>query len=116
MNNYPVQSTAIGRFRLPNGKSLPWMSDFQVVDNSGNPGAAAAAISEEQVATTLEPFVSPKRIKILKELFKAPLSSSELTLRTGLVGGQLYHHLTVLEEARMIAKDREGDAGGEAAL
>jgi DNA-binding transcriptional ArsR family regulator len=74
---------------------------------TGNPGAGVEAISEEQVATTLEPFVNPRRIKILKELLKEPLSSSELILRTGLVGGQLYHHLTVLEEAKMIAKDRE---------
>lgn len=72
-----------------------------------HPGAGIEAISEERVATTLEPFVNPRRIKILKELFKEPLSSSELTLRTSLVGGQLYHHLAVLEEAKMVTKDHE---------
>ncbi|HHV55380.1 MAG TPA: ArsR family transcriptional regulator [Firmicutes bacterium] len=107
LNDSPIQAIAIGRFMLPNGKSLPWQTSFSVRDHTGNPGAGVEAISEEQVASTLEPFVNPRRIKILKELFKGPLSSSELTLHTGLVGGQLYHHLTVLEEARMIARDRE---------
>jgi predicted transcriptional regulator len=43
----------------------------------------------------------------LKALFNKALTGSELNQQTGLVGGQLYHHLGILEEAKLIAKERE---------
>jgi predicted transcriptional regulator len=35
------------------------------------------------------------------------LSSNELTMKTGCIGGQLYHHLSILEAAKIICKNSE---------
>ena len=65
-------------------------------------------IDEKKLASAVEAFSSPKRINILKLLMsKKPMSSSELTMKTGCIGGQLYHHLSILENARIICKNGE---------
>lgn len=65
-------------------------------------------IDENKVAAAVEAFSSPKRINILKALMlKKFLSSNELTMKTGCIGGQLYHHLSILESAQIICKSNE---------
>jgi len=62
-------------------------------------------INEDAMATALDVFSNPRRIKVLKVLIGNPLTGSEITQQTGLVGGQLYHHLSILENAQLIRKD-----------
>ena len=65
-------------------------------------------IDETKLAGTVEAFSSPKRITIIKVFMsKKFLSSNELTMKTGCIGGQLYHHLSILENARIICKSNE---------
>jgi len=65
-------------------------------------------IDENAVAAAIDAFSSPKRINIIKALLaKKYLSSNELTMKTGCIGGQLYHHLSALENARIICKSSE---------
>ena len=65
-------------------------------------------ISEEGFSAALEVFTNPRRIAILKVLIDHPsLTATEITQKTGLVGGQLYHHLTNLENAGLIIKESE---------
>ena len=65
-------------------------------------------IDENKVAAAVEAFSSPKRINIIKALLaKEFLSSNELTMKTGCIGGQLYHHLSILESAKIICKSNE---------
>ena len=65
-------------------------------------------IDETKVAAAVEAFSSPKRINIIKALLaKEFLSSNELTMKTGCIGGQLYHHLSILEAAKIICKSNE---------
>lgn len=64
-------------------------------------------INEDIIATALEPFTNPKRILILKALFFTDLSGAEISMKTGCVGGQLYHHLNNLENAGLIEKRNE---------
>ena len=65
-------------------------------------------IDENKVAAAFEAFSSPKRINILKALMaKKLLSSNELTIQTRCIGGQLYHHLSILENAKIICKNNE---------
>lgn len=67
-----------------------------------------AQIDENKFSAALEAFSSPKRISILKTLMsKKFLSSNELTMKTGCIGGQLYHHLSILETAQIICKSNE---------
>jgi len=66
------------------------------------------AIDETKLAEAVEAFSSPKRIAILKVLMsKKFLSSNELTMKTGCIGGQLYHHLSILENSKIICKNNE---------
>jgi len=62
---------------------------------------------EENLATAMDVFSNPRRINIIKNLITAPLTASEITQKTGLVGGQLYHHLGILENANLIEKSAE---------
>jgi DNA-binding transcriptional ArsR family regulator len=62
-------------------------------------------LCEEGLAAACEVFSNPRRIAIIKALVKARLSASEIGQKTGLVGGQLYHHLSSLENAGLIEKD-----------
>ncbi|MCL2772318.1 MAG: ArsR family transcriptional regulator [Oscillospiraceae bacterium] len=62
-------------------------------------------ISEEGVAAAVEVFTNPRRIAILKVLIAQPLTATGITQKTGLVGGQLYHHLSALENAGLIVKE-----------
>jgi len=65
-------------------------------------------INEEGTAAALEIFTNPRRIAILKVLIAHPsLTATEITQKTGLVGGQLYHHLSNLENAGLIIKENE---------
>ena len=63
-------------------------------------------INEEGMAAACEVFTNPRRIAVLKALFKEEhLTASEIGQRTGLAGGQLYHHLSALEAAELIRKN-----------
>ncbi|MCL1786426.1 MAG: winged helix-turn-helix domain-containing protein [Defluviitaleaceae bacterium] len=62
-------------------------------------------IPEEALATALDVFSNPRRITVLKALMRQPLTGSEISQKTGLVGGQLYHHLSILENAGLIHKN-----------
>jgi DNA-binding transcriptional ArsR family regulator len=64
-------------------------------------------ISEDGLSAALEPFSNPRRITILKALIEKPLTANELAKKTGLIGGQLYHHLSNLEKAGMINKEAD---------
>jgi len=66
-------------------------------------------LSEEGLSAAVEVFTNPRRIAILKVLISNPdsLTATEITQKTGLVGGQLYHHLSNLENAGLVIKDNE---------
>ena len=64
-------------------------------------------ISEEGISAAAEVFTNPRRIAILKVLIAQTLTAAEITQKTGLVGGQLYHHLSSLENAGLIVKENE---------
>ena len=66
-------------------------------------------LSEEGISATAEIFTNPRRIAILKILIEenGALTATEITQKTGLVGGQLYHHLANLENAGLIVKENE---------
>jgi DNA-binding transcriptional ArsR family regulator len=65
-------------------------------------------IDESKIPAAIDAFSSPKRINILKALMaKRFLSSNELTMKTGCIGGQLYHHLSNLANAGLIIKEDE---------
>ena len=65
-------------------------------------------IDEEKLANALEIFTNPRRIAILKVLIaKSELTATEITQKTGLVGGQLYHHLNTLATQNLITKENE---------
>ena len=65
-------------------------------------------IDESKISAAVEAFSSPKRIAIIKALIaKKFLSSNELTMKTGCIGGQLYHHLSNLEAAQIVCKSNE---------
>ena len=77
---------------------------FYSIDNTSK----IENIDEAKVSASVEAFSSPKRINILKALMlKKFLSSNELTMKTGCIGGQLYHHLSILEAAKIICKSNE---------
>ena len=81
-------------------------SVFYSIDNNSQ----IESIDETKVAAAVEAFSSPKRINILKALMlKKFLSSNELTMKTGCIGGQLYHHLSILEAAKIICKNKENE-------
>ena len=61
-------------------------------------------LSEEGFAAACEVFTNPRRLAILKALAKGKLTASEIGQKTGLVGGQLYHHLASLENSEFIQK------------
>jgi len=61
-------------------------------------------IVEEGLATALDVFSNPRRIAVLKALMHESSTGSEIAQKTGLVGGQLYHHLSILENAKLIFK------------
>ena len=60
---------------------------------------------EDKLTPVCEIFTNPRRIAILKILSKEKLTASEIGQKIGLVGGQLYHHLSSLESQRFIKKD-----------
>ncbi|SHF72788.1 regulatory protein, arsR family [Caldanaerobius fijiensis DSM 17918] len=62
-------------------------------------------IPENEITDELEPFTNPRRIKIMKVLFNQSLQGNELSKLTGLVGGQLYHHLSILEKSDIIERN-----------
>ena len=61
-------------------------------------------VDEDGLSAALEPFTNPRRVKLLKVLIEKDLPSNEISQTTGLVGGQLYHHLQNLESAGLIEK------------
>lgn len=63
-------------------------------------------LNEEGLAAALDVYTNPRRIAILKALVKAgEMSATEISQRTGLQSGQLYHHLSILESAKLIIKN-----------
>ena len=76
--------------------------------DSADVAEKAEKTDENKISSAFEPFASPKRINILKSLMiKKSLSSNELTMKTGCIGGQLYHHLSILETANIVCKTNE---------
>jgi len=63
-----------------------------------------ASFPEEGIAVALDVFTHPGRINILKFLMSGDATASQISHKTGLVGGQLYHHLSILENAKFIHK------------
>jgi len=61
-------------------------------------------LNEEGLAAALDVYTNPRRIAILKALVKSEMTPSEISQRTRLQGGQLYHHLSILESAGLIVK------------
>jgi predicted transcriptional regulator len=61
-------------------------------------------LNEEGLSAALDVYTNPRRITILKELVKGEMTASEISRRTGLQSGQLYHHLSILESAKLIVK------------
>jgi len=70
-----------------------------------------AAFPEEGLAVALDVFTHPGRINILKFLMSEDATASKISQRTGLVGGQLYHHLSILENAKFIHKHDNAHEG-----
>jgi hypothetical protein len=50
------------------------------------------------------------------QALNSPMTSGELSQKTGCVGGQLYHHLANLENAGLIAKEGDRYAVKEMAM
>jgi hypothetical protein len=94
-DNYLFLMTAVGRYRWRQGDE-PWEISLK--------GNSIDDIDDERIVHSLEPFTNPRRIKIMKTLFTDSLTSSQLMKKTGLVGGQLYHHLSILESGRLVMK------------
>ena len=92
-------SMCITKTKIPNFTSGTTMSS-SCIDSFDE-------ISEEGLSAALEVFTNPRRINILKVLMSQPLTATEITQKTGLVGGQLYHHLSNLENAGLIIKENE---------
>ncbi len=61
-------------------------------------------LAEDGLAAALDVFTNPRRISILKLLIPEAMTPSEISRNTGLVGGQLYHHLSILENAGLLFK------------
>lgn len=92
-------SLTTGRFKRHDGTTEGWMTAAKC--------GTIDELPEDKISEILEPFTNPRRIKVLKELYKSKLAANELSQKTGLVGGQLYHHLSILEKGKLISK--EGD-------
>jgi len=74
-----------------------------------------ADLVEDGLSAALDVFTNPRRIAVLKLLASGPLTAAEISQNTGLVGGQLYHHLSCLENVKLIKKEQEKyGAQGEA--
>lgn len=94
-----LASTVIGMCSDENGKincGQATLTSTQIQD-----------FHEETLATAMDVFSNPRRITIIKHLISGSLSASEISQRTGLIGGQLYHHLSILENAKLIHKSAE---------
>ena len=61
-------------------------------------------LNEEGLAAALDIYTNPRRITILKVLVKGEKTATEISQHTGLQSGQLYHHLSILESAKLIIK------------
>ena len=61
-------------------------------------------LDEERLSAALDVYTNPRRIAILKVLVKSEMTPSEISQHTRLQGGQLYHHLSILESSKLITK------------
>ena len=61
-------------------------------------------LNEEGLSAALDVFTNPRRISILKVLAKGDMSAPEIGQITNLKSGQLHHHLSTLESAKLIVK------------
>ncbi len=66
-------------------------------------------LNPKKIATFCESLSNECRVKILKALYDGTKTSSELSKITGLEGGQLYHHLRILIQNRLISVRRRGE-------
>ena len=66
------------------------------------------SISGRRVSMLAETVSNISRVLILRALYSGPKSSKELSEITGLEGGQLYHHLRLLIQRRMIGVKKRG--------
>lgn len=88
-----------GRYKNKDGSTEGW--------SSASKYKTIKELPENDISQMLEPFSNPRRITIMKELFNLSLRANELSTKTGLVGGQLYHHISFLEKSNIIL--RTGD-------
>ena len=64
-------------------------------------------LDEDGLCAVLDVFTNSRRVTLLKLLINNELTASGITKKSGLIGGQLYHHLSSLENAGLI--ERAGD-------
>lgn len=97
-NKIEAMATCISKIHIPERTSGTNLNTavLKSIDDDFN---------EESFAAACEVFTNPRRLTILKLLIKENLTASGIGQKTGLVGGQLYHHLTNLENAGLIKKD-----------
>jgi len=74
---------------------------------SGTACGDAFEYPEDVISSALDVFSNPRRINVLKVLMAGDSTASELSQKTGLIGGQLYHHLSILESAKLIYKHHD---------
>jgi len=75
---------------------------------NGAPIGDLTELPTDKVMSLLSPFSSDQRLNILLLLEKHPKSSTDLTNALGIQGGQLYHHLDELMDAKYIEKAYKG--------
>ena len=77
----------------------------------GEPERESSTVTDtpaENVERLLSPPAHAGRIKIMQALFRTPLSASDLSQKTGLRGGALYHHLRELKYGCYLTDTEEG--------
>jgi len=94
----------MGAFRRMDGRhggtwtALSWhVREGDKVDES--PVLAVPAMHVERL---LVPLAHEARVRVMQTLYRGPRSAEELSEATGLGGGDLHHHLSVLLNARCV--------------
>jgi hypothetical protein len=84
------------------GRTEIAFSDLGITDPS------TEDIAGPELCAFCVPFSSPQRIAILNALARGRRSTGEVAERTGLAGGQLYHHLKELIHAGLVTASGRG--------
>lgn len=62
-------------------------------------------VADDELVGFATAFANPARLRIMRALAGTTCTSAELTERTGLVGGQLYHHLKELVHGGFVRQE-----------